>query len=291
MAHLVRPALGAKLDAVSFDRLVTRSDPFGGSAAPSFDLSGIQLITPTALVGLASACYALAALKLSPKIIVDDIEVRNYLLRSCFVSVVGEVATFEPEFPEIAEIYDLYRGSSPLLIELTKLETERALPSLLSRIVTVLVQRLKYPRYDAYDVATAVSEICQNVFDHNSGTCGFLAMQVYGRGNFLEIAVGDQGAGLRTTLSRHPTNPQFAGDLDAIQSATRLGVSEYADATRGTGLYHLLKIAYKYQGAVQIRSGRAKARYRMDKQQGWGFAVTATPGVHVALTLGSKVAA
>jgi len=233
----------------------------------------------------------LAALGHHPTILVDDREVRNYFLRSCFVSVVSEVATFEPEFPPIAEVYDLYRGTSPLLIELTKLESESALPDLLSRIVAVLIDRLHYPKYDAFDIATAVSEICQNIFDHNVGTCGFLAMQVYGRGNFLEIAVGDQGEGLRATLSRHPSNCEVATDLDAIKSATRLGVSEYADVTRGTGLYHLLKIAYKHQGAVQIRSGRAKARYRMDKQQGWGFAVTAMPGVHVALTIGSKVAA
>src|SRR3989442_429016 len=179
MVHLVQAPLGAKLDAVTFDRLVTQANPFGGTPMPTFDLRGIRLVTPTALVGVASACYALGALGHCPRIIVDDTEVRKYLLRSCFVSVVTDVATFEPEFPSIAEVYDLYRGTSPLLIELTKLESETALPDLLNRIVMVLIERLRYQKYDAYDIATAVSEICQNIFDHNADTCGFLAMQGY----------------------------------------------------------------------------------------------------------------
>jgi len=38
-----------------------------------------------------------------------------------------------------------------------------------------------------------MSELAQNCFDHNAGTCGFLAMQTYGKGKsrFLEIAVPD----------------------------------------------------------------------------------------------------
>ena len=80
-------------------------------------------------------------------------------------------------------------------------------------------------------------------------------------------------------------------DLAAIKLATRLGTSEHDDPTRGTGLYHLLEITYKHRGSVQIKSGAAKARYRMDKRQGWAFTVVPTRGVHLALTLPSKAAA
>jgi hypothetical protein len=180
---------------------------------------------------------------------------------------------------------------NPLLIELTRIETETALPELLTKVVAVLQERLQYHKYDAFDVATAVSEVCQNIFDHNEGAYGFLAMQVYGRGQFLEIAIGDCGCGLLTTLSRNSRHSAIRTDLAAIRLATQAGTSEYEDATRGTGLYHLLEIAYKHRGAVQIRSGSAKMRYRMDKRRGWEFRVSQMPGVQISLTLPSKAAA
>jgi anti-sigma regulatory factor (Ser/Thr protein kinase) len=164
------------------------------------------------------------------------------------------------------------------------------LSDLLDRTVGTLRFRLKYRKYDAFDVATAVSEIAQNSFDHNSATYGLIAMQVYGRGSkrFLEIGVADYGEGILTTLKRNPKHNLLNSDLEAIREASKLGVSEHDDPTRGTGLYHLLEIAFKHGGSVQIRSGGGKVRYRMDKRMGWTFAVPAVPGVQVALTLPSK---
>src|SRR5947209_20311424 len=98
MTVSVRPPGLRKLDAVTFDQLLQTNDPFCVDK-PAFDLRGIHLITPAALVGLATACHSLAAAGRRPLIVVDDIDVRNYLLRACFVSVVESVATFEPRFP------------------------------------------------------------------------------------------------------------------------------------------------------------------------------------------------
>lgn len=180
-----------------------------------------------------------------------------------------------------------------MLIEVTKIQNGAELPALLDRIVYVLCHRLKYKKHDAFDVTIAVSEICQNTFDHNTHSCGFLAMQVYrgGPGRFLEIGVADYGDGLAATLKRNPHNPPILSDMEAIHQATQLGTSEFSDRTRGTGLYHLLEITYKHGGSVQIRSGGATMRYRMDKQQGWGFHVVPMPGVQIALTLPTKVRA
>ena len=254
------------------------------------------MVTPAALVGLAAACYAIARDGGSSVILVDDDGVRSYLMRAGFVRILGPVAAFQPPMPRLVSmVFDHMRGANPLLIELTRVETGAELPELLDRIVAVLRNRLKYRKHDAFDVAVAVSEICQNTFDHNSdsGTFGFTAMQVYGRhaGRFLEIGVADYGNGLAATLRRNPKNASIGSDLDAIQLATKLGTSEHDDPTRGTGLYHLLEIAYKHEGSIQIRSGTAKARYRMDKRQGWGFTVPAMPGVQIALTLPTKIGA
>ncbi len=281
-----------KLDAVTFDTLLQEQDPFG-SGDGKFDLTDIQLITPAAMTQLAAAAHALSADGLNPEIVIEQESVRTYLLRAGFIEILHPVARVEPPFSPFMS-FNRLRGSNPMLIEVTRIETGSGLPELLDKIVWVLCHRLKYRKYDAFDVVTGVSEICQNTFDHNSGTCGFLAMQVYGKGSkrFLEIGVADYGEGIMATLKRNPKNHDISEDIEAIREATKLGTSEHDDdPTRGTGLYHLLEITYKHSGSIQIRSGGGKVRFRMDKKVGWTFSVPAMPGVQMALTLPAKTRA
>ena len=277
-----------KLDSVSFDELIKQQNPFEQELS-TLDLSGVRMITPAVVVQLVALCYALAKEGRELTIILDDVSVGTYLARAGFMAAVKPVARIEPPF-FTGTSYERLRGSNPTLIEVTKIETGSALPDLLDHIVSVLRQRFKYRKYDAFDAVTAISEICQNTFDHNHQTCGFIAMQVYGKGSkrFLEIGVADYGDGLAKTLGRNPKNPKIASDLEAISMATELGTSQHDDPTRGTGLYHLLEITYKHQGSVQIRSGNGKVRYRMDKRKGWTFSVPYVPGVQIALTLRTK---
>jgi hypothetical protein len=279
-----------KLDSVTFDELIKQQNPFEQELS-TLDLSDVRMITPAVLVQLAAICYALAKEGREVTIILGDASVGTYLARAGFVTAVEPVARIEPQF-FTGTSYERLRGTNPTLIEVTKIETGSALPDILDHIVSVLRERFRYRKYDAFDAVTAISEICQNTFDHNREICGFVAMQVYGKGSkrFLEIGVADCGDGLAKTLSRNPKNPKIATDLEAIRMATELGTSEHDDPTRGTGLYHLLEIAYKHEGAVQIRSGSGKVRYRMDKQRGWAFSVPYVPGVQIALTLGTKKA-
>ncbi len=286
------PLTLTKLDSVSFDQLLNQHNPFLDSDS-KFNLIGVTLITPGALAPLAAACHALAKSGRSPIIAVNDFSVRTYLLRCGFTSTVSQVAKFDPPYSAfVHSAFESRRGRNPMLMELTKIEQGSALPSLLDQVVWVLRHRLKYRKYDAFDVATAISEICQNTFDHNHDTCGFIAMQGYGQGagRFIEIAIADYGEGLRATLGRNRKNGLIRSDVEAIQIATTLGASEYDDPTRGTGLYHLLEIAYKHQGSVQFRSGAGKMRFRMDKRRGWHFLVPQMPGVQITLTLKSKAA-
>jgi len=280
-----------KLDSVSFDQFLKEQMPFRGDA-PTCDLRPFRMITPAALVQIAAGAYSVAREGRSLVIAIDDQSVRGYLMRCGFFGVLSDVAEIDPAVPSTSFFYDSLRGSNPMLIEVTRIENGAALPALLDQIVWVLRHRLKYKKFDAFDVATAISEACQNTFDHNADTCGFIAMQVYGHGvkRFLEIGISDYGNGLAPTLRKNPKNA-VPTDLDAIKLATQLGTSEHDDPTRGTGMYHLLEITYKHQGSVQIKSGTAKVRYRMDKRQGWAFPVTGTAGVHLALTLPTKAAA
>lgn len=278
------------LNEIEFDKLLEAVDPFNGHQADPvvFDLREYTMVTAAGMVQLAAACHALGEMEKVPVILVENENVRTYLMRARFVHVVQPVAQFEPEYDSL--YFDHLHGTNPMLIEVTKLEDGAALSPLLDKILEVLRKRLRYKKFDAFDIATAVSEVCQNTFDHNHTACGFIAMQVYGKGGrkFVQIGVADYGEGLATTLKKNPKNLPISSDTDAILKATRLGVSAHDDPTRGTGLHHLLDITYKHVGRVQIRSGRAAVRFRWDKKAGWGFKGAAMPGVQVAIALPTK---
>jgi hypothetical protein len=277
-----------KLTGVTFDQLLQRSNPFSGAAC-EFDLRDVELVTPSAVVQIAAASHALAKDGRRPTIRVERDSVRSYLARCGFIDAVEGVAMVEPAMNGDGHRFDHLRGSNLHLMEVTKIENGAALPELLDRIVELLRAKFKYLKYDALDIATVISEVAQNTFDHNTGTYGFIALQVYRgkKGRFAEIGVADCGLGLRTTLSR---NPRFriTSDVHAIQLAAQLGVSQHNDVTRGTGLHHLLRIAYKHGGSVHIRSGAGKVSYRGDRQRGYGFAVPPMPGVQIQVHLGRR---
>lgn len=261
--------------------------------SPTFDLRSIAWITPAALVQITAVLHAFNSIGRRATVLLQGSPIRSYLDRVGFTAIAEPVATVVPERASLPRLaYSNRHGSNPLLIELTKIDSGAALPGLLNRIVSTLRRRLKYRKHDAFDIATVMSEVSQNAFDHNVATFGFLAMQVYGKGakRRLEIGISDHGVGLRETLSRNPANAGILNDFDAIQAATTLGTSEHEDPTRGTGLYHLLEITYKHGGTVQLWSGDTKVRYRMDKRKGWRFTVPHVPGVHVAVILPTKAA-
>jgi hypothetical protein len=273
------------VDAVSGDPRLGAPDRWHRADGRVEVRAGVRL-TPAALVQLASVCYALRQAGHQPVLRADEAAVREYLGQCGFLAVVHPVATLEPPLV-LAPGADQEARASPLVLNVTRLATSADLPALLDRILEILWQRLRYRPDDACDVATAVSEICQNIFDHNAHTAGFVAMQVAGRGGHrsLEIGVADYGAGLAATLRRNPHHPPLGSDGEAIQLAVQRGTSAYADPTRGTGLYHLLELVANQAGAVQIRSGTGTVHYRLDQRQAWTGTVPWVPGVHVALTL------
>ncbi len=280
------------VDSVGFDKLLKQNNPFQ-KGNNEFDLSNVGFITPVGLVSLAAACYALNRDGKLPVIFLNNnIDLYTYLARAGFITMVKSIVRIEAPFLQSSLEYEDKRGSTESLMELTKLTSSAELPDLLDsivseKIISVLRRRLRYQKYDAYDVATAISEIWQNTFEHNTNTYSFIAMQVYGNNNFLEIGVSDYGAGIANSLKRNPKY-QVTSDVEAISLAVKPRVSEYEDPTRGTGLHHLLEIAYKHDGTAQIRSGSGAARYRMDRREARGISVPWMPGVQISLMLGRK---
>lgn len=278
------------LDSVTFDALLAQQDPFGEPGC-RFDLRTIGFVTPAGLVQLAAACHNLHAMGRKPVIALRNRDVVTYMLRAGFIATVRPFVQFNPPIKRtFLRKFEDRRGANPMLIEVTRIDPGRVFEQLVDRTVDAVQELLDFPINDAFDVAIVLSEIGQNTFDHNGSACGFVAMQAYRRraGYELELSVADCGAGLLATLTRNEKHSLIATDAAAIEAATTLGTSEFDDPTRGTGLYHLLEIAYKHGGMAQIRSGTAKVRYRMDQKKGWGFHVPEMPGVQIVLSLPAK---
>ena len=86
-----------KLDSKTFDDLLRRASVFAnGDAQSVFDLNGVELITPAALVQLAAASHALAAQGKTAIIEIDDDNVRSYLVRAGFITAIEGAAQIKP---------------------------------------------------------------------------------------------------------------------------------------------------------------------------------------------------
>jgi anti-sigma regulatory factor (Ser/Thr protein kinase)/anti-anti-sigma regulatory factor len=277
-----------KLTPITFDKFLDKINPL--KATIEIDLSEVSFISPAVLTQLCGLCYDLHFNENKKIIVKLNKDIGHYLVRAGFVKNIKPVAKVEPEeFEQSAHSERLY-GSNPLLIEVTKIEDYALLSALLDRIVVVLRTKLQYPKYEALDIVTAISEICQNILDHKEDVCGFIAMQVYnvGKKSFLQIGISDYGVGLWGTLNRNIKNPLLKSHLEAINFATKAGTSEHDSPVRGTGLYHLLRIMKEHSGIVQIHSGYGKVRYNVDKKTEWGSHIPYLPGVQVVLELNAK---
>lgn len=258
----------------------------------SIDLTGLSFSSPGGIVPLAALCCSLA--KSHPRIVIKltHPHQRNYFVSSGFYSVLEDIVVFDPGISKsrLGDFEDR-RGANSLMIEIARIGDEKDLPKLLNKFVSILRFRMSLEKEHAYDTAIAVSELCQNTFDHNPEACGLIGLQVFNasNGRFVEVSISDYGRGLAATLSENSDNPSFSTDLEAIETAVLLGTSQYRDVTRGTGLYHLLKIAEKAYGTVQLCSGTATKRFRTDLGKVHNFTDdNSLPGTHITLSLKSR---
>jgi hypothetical protein len=164
----------------SFDRLLSEQNPF--TDPHTFDLRNCGFATPAAVVQLAAACQLIhegghrAIIRLD-----GNSDLAKYLVRVNFVPPLRRITTFNPDL-NLHRLGTVTRafGTSPQVIELTKVSSSTALPLLLMKILQTLQTQLKYPERDALDISIAISEMVQNTIEHAGGNaCGFLAMQVY----------------------------------------------------------------------------------------------------------------
>jgi hypothetical protein len=130
-------------------------------------------------------------------------------------------------------------------------------------------------------VAYVIREICRNVVDHSRSNTIWHIGQYYPKNSEIEIAILDEGIGIRRSLSRNP-DFRYVTDNEAITKALQRGVSgavpkdeeeEFrgsydVEHNSGLGLYIVSEIC-KAQGSFTILSGEGCFDASGGRQNWW----------------------
>ena len=254
----------ASLDERHFDTLVEALGPEPYSRV-LIDARHVRWVDPFGMIGLlAIGKVALRSGETPVLQLPDDADVVSYLARMNF-------------FEEAEQIFELHGarrrrgegGGSDVLLEITPVREYADVHEVVNRVnergVTILTSQLNYPRAQALQFSTLISEVCQNIVDHADAE-GWVATQSYtwqkrlGGRRVVVIAVMDLGVGFRASLSSAHAS-RFADrwtDAMALEQAFMHGLNRFHDVHRGQGLQQIRKNAGRWSGRVSIRSGTAR---------------------------------
>jgi len=185
--------------------------------------------------------------------------VMGYLNRMGFFDHLSPRVEVLPNRPEYSGA-DIYGGMNTGLVEIARINHEVRDEALPSRLTDALM-RACGNRPDASDLEgaawTIFAELIDNIFSHSETPLdGYAALQVYPRGNRLEVAVSDSGLGIMETLrpalkQESPVLSQLS-DLELLVEIFRQGVSRHG-ADRGCGLKGSAAKAMKYRADLDVR--------------------------------------
>lgn len=278
-----------KLTAITFDTFLAEVIEVARThERVVLDLTDVQFMDVFAMVGVIYCCEDIQGLHgCRIRLEFTDDGAGGFLPRIGFFDVLGPAVEYPEVFtPARLEWERALHGEDKRLLELTPIDSPAAIDAVQDKLIHVLHYQLKYRLHDAYDLAIVFSELCNNVLDHSpADALGLAAMRIYGTQGqrFMQFVVADRGDGIKTTLTRNPNFANIRSDNDAIITSTDLGASEHEENTRGNGLYHLLKLAFKHQGNVRIRSGRGNVYWRMDLHKRHQFNVPYLQGTQFSI--------
>jgi hypothetical protein len=183
----------------------------------------------------------------------------GYLNRMGFFDHLSKNAEVLPARPAVSGAA-VYRGTNTGLVEIARICPEERDNQLLSRLTRALMKSCE-KRRDVEELGgaawTIFAELIDNVFSH-SGTKldGYAALQVYRRGDSLQVAVSDSGLGimetLRPALAMESPALNRLSDAHLLVEIFRQGISRHG-ADRGCGLKGSAAKAIKYNSDLDVR--------------------------------------
>lgn len=247
----------------SFDASMSATRrPSGQQHHLLIDLRRTTFVDPYALVGMACALQNAGRSPTEIEFLAPESsrEVRNYLSRARFGSMLEATGVWQHGLPEVNE-----NDVTGKMLELEHFDDEGG-PNQLGRMVWIALYEHQQVKQGLADrVSGAVWEAADNVMTHSaeagSYASGFVAAQLYRPGYrdpYLVFAVGDAGRGVRKALQ---TVMSVADDRHGLELALTKGVTSSDDA-RGKGLPSIVKRIGESGGTVTLRSGMATCRVR-----------------------------
>lgn len=255
--------LPASLDYRALDGVLDEAARADGKTL--FDARHVRWVDPCGMVGLLAAGTRVRERSAAPPRLElpDQPDVLGYMARMGMFAAAADVFEADGKAPR--------RGGaaeSDVLLEITPITTNSDVHEVVDRVQgragQILSRTLHYPTSAVVQFSVILSEVCQNILEHAEAP-GWVAAQAYrwqkrlGR-HVLVIAVADLGRGFRGSLaSEH--SARFGdrwGDATALEAAFIHGLTRFPDSGRGQGIQQIRKQVRRWDGAISIRSGRAR---------------------------------
>lgn len=219
-----------------------------------WDLSWADWIDPYGLVGLACMLEEISRRGHQVELILPESEsVRRYMIRMGLDAVLHKADTIlneqlpvieqfeEPDYVlELTNFIDMASGE-----ELANIIFERLAGTARNEIVEALYE--------------AAIELAMNAAEHSQSPIGgYMAAFTHQRGTereFLVLAVGDLGIGIRQSLQRAV---KVTNDFQAVERALERYVSGTGTPGRGQGLAEVSEYIDRLGGWTVLRSGQAR---------------------------------
>lgn len=229
-----------------------------------FDARHLRWVDPNGMVALLVAGTVAARRQGAvPRLeLPESSDVLGYLSRMGFFEAAQEVFGLEGA--------PRRRGGGPsdVLLEITSIaanaDVHEVVERVQSRAGAILSSRLGYPATSVVQFAVILSEVCQNIVEH-ADSAGWVAAQAYNWAKRLGryvvvISVMDVGQGFRRSLGDEHS-ARYAdrwGDATALEAAFLHGLTRFADSGRGQGIQQIRRQVQRWNGAITIRSGKAR---------------------------------
>jgi hypothetical protein len=182
-------------------------------------------------------------------------EVKAYLARQNFFEVISPWYAIPQEFKDLKE---RRWDGNPRVAPLTLIERELNVTPVVFRIQRLLVSaEFGVPTAVADGVSKILTELLQNIPQHASigqdwEEAGIAVLQAYS--DRLELAVGDAGIGMKTSLQGNPV-ARGRSDQELQILTLQHGLSRVPTKGRGTGLPSVATTIARLGGRLRLQSG------------------------------------
>lgn len=215
-------------------------DARGDAGCVSFDFSGCERAFPNSMVPVCAAACWLRHQGADTRIVLP----RTQWLAKHFVQVDWAHLIDPSTYGKSGEF-----DSRHLAASIFATDEERRL--LINACVSLLLKSGDIVGKELNALKWSLVEITGNIFEHSQSPVGGVMQLEFMKGK-IAIAVADCGIGILRTLRQ--SYPALRSDAEAVQHATRMGVTRDPAIGQGNGLSGSLRLASAFKGRFALYS-------------------------------------